>query len=130
MATPTTAWAATHGTLQGGAGYTAGRIGQAFSFSNPVAAATSQFVLVPDDPSLQITNQLTMSAWIYPTGPGRGQLSEGGIILNKEWAYEIARFADGSIRSAFGNGNDASCRRFPGLTRVAWHRRTRGLMSL
>ena len=94
-----------HGTLQGGAGYTAGRIGPGFYFDNRVAVPTpNQFVEVADAPSLRITNQLTMSAWIYPTGPGRGG-AEGGIILNKEWAYEMARFADGTIRSAFGDGN-------------------------
>ena len=100
-----------HGTLQGGAGYTVGRIGPGFNFSNPLPAGTrNQYVLVPDDPSLRITNQMTMSAWVYPTGPGtgpapfEGQPSEGGIIINKEFAYEIARFSDGSIRWAFGNG--------------------------
>ena len=100
-----------HGTLQGGASYGPGRIGPAFSFSNPLPAGTAdQYVLVPDDPSLRITNQMTMSAWIYPTGPGTGPapfgVGEGGVIVNKEYAYEMARFADGSIRWAFGNGVD------------------------
>lgn len=100
------------GTLQGGAGYALGRIGPGFSFSNPLPAGTrDQYVLVPDDPSLRITNQLTMSAWIRPAGPGTGPapqgVGEGGIIINKEWAYEMARFADGSIRWAFGNGVDS-----------------------
>ncbi|MEZ5418324.1 MAG: LamG-like jellyroll fold domain-containing protein [Vicinamibacterales bacterium] len=101
-----------HGTLQGGASYGPGRIGPAFSFSNPLPAGTAdQYVLVPDDPSLRITNQMTMSAWIYPTGPGTGPapfgVGEGGVIVNKEYAYEMARFADGSIRWAFGNGVDS-----------------------
>ncbi len=100
------------GTLQGGAGYTMGRIGPGFSFSNPLPAGTrNQYVLVPDDPSLRITNQMTMSAWIYPSGPGTGPapfgVGEGGIIVSKEYAYEFARFADGSIRWAFGNGVDS-----------------------
>ncbi len=103
---------ANDGTLQGGAGYGVGRIGPAFSFSNPLPAGTAdQHVLVPDDPSLRITNQMTMSAWIYPTGPGTGPapfgVGEGGIIVSKEYAYEVARFADGSIRWAFGNGVDS-----------------------
>ncbi len=56
-------------------------------------------VVVPDAPSLDITTALTMEAWIYPTGPGGGGV-EGGEIINKENAYEIARFADGTIRYA------------------------------
>ena len=78
-----------HGTLQGGALFNVGRIGPGFSFSNPLPAGTrNQYVLVPDHPSLRITNQMTMSAWVYPTGPGTGQApfvgqpSEGGIIIN------------------------------------------------
>ncbi|MEZ5421235.1 MAG: LamG-like jellyroll fold domain-containing protein, partial [Vicinamibacterales bacterium] len=87
-----------HGTLQGGASFGPGRIGPAFSLNG-----AGQYVLVPDDPSLRLINQLTLSAWIYPTGPG-GDPTEGGMIVNKEWAYEVARFPDGTIRWAFGDG--------------------------
>ncbi|MGB5345602.1 MAG: LamG-like jellyroll fold domain-containing protein, partial [Woeseia sp.] len=86
------------GTLVNGAGFAPGRVGQAFSLSN----ASNQYVLVADDPSLRITNELTMAAWIYPTG--NGNPSFGGIILNKEWAYEMVRWDDGTIRWATGNG--------------------------
>ena len=95
------------GTLQGGASYGVGRIGSAFSFANQ-ALPSNQFVGVPDSASLRITDTLTMSAWIYPTGPGLATnqtdgVDEGGIIVNKEDSYEMARFADGSIRWAFFN---------------------------
>ena len=47
------------GTLQGGAGYARGRVGQAFNF-NPASGT----VTVPDSPTLRLTNQLTIEAWI------------------------------------------------------------------
>jgi len=47
-----------------------------------------------------MTNACTLSAWIYPTGPGS---VAGGIIINKEGEYELARFADGTIQWAFAN---------------------------
>ena len=112
-ATPVSLWSAegaatdsvggNDGTPQNGAGFNDGRVGQAFSFDG-----TNQHVLVGDDPSLRLTGALTMAAWIYPTGPGSNPV-EGGIIVNKEWAYEMARFTDGTIRWATGNGvNDFS----------------------
>jgi hypothetical protein len=93
-----------NGTLRGGAGYDVGRIGPGFYFYNPVSTTTpNQFVLVPDAPSLRTTGAMTMSAWIYPSGNDREGI---GIIMNKEWAYEFARFPDGTVRWAFGNGVD------------------------
>ena len=95
-----------NGTLQGGAGYTMGRIGPGFSFSNPVSLATPrQFVQVPDSPGLQMTTAMTMSAWIYPTSNGVGS---DAIIINKEGEYEIGRFPDGSIGWAFASVGGAS----------------------
>ena len=83
-----------NGTLQGGASFAAGKIGQAFSFDS----AQSQYVRVVDDPSLRMTTAMTMAAWIYPTGPGVGSHP---IIVNKEGEYEFARDSDGSIDWAF-----------------------------
>ena len=48
---------------------------------------------------LDVTTNATWEAWINPTGPGSDP-TEGGVILSKEGEYEIARFADGSIRYA------------------------------
>ncbi|HEX6657470.1 MAG TPA: LamG-like jellyroll fold domain-containing protein, partial [Ilumatobacter sp.] len=61
-------------------------------------------VRVFGSPSLQADDVLTIEAWINPTGPGTGG-GQGGIIVNKEGEYEIARFADGTIRWAFANSN-------------------------
>lgn len=60
---------ANNGTLQGGATFASGMVGQAFDF-NPVSGT----VIVPDSPSLRLTNQLTIEAWINArtllSGPG------------------------------------------------------------
>ena len=52
--------------------------------------------------SLEMSSAITMEAWIYPTGPG-SQPQAGGIIINREGEYEIARFEDGTIRLAIAN---------------------------
>ncbi len=48
-----------HGVLRGGAGYTAGVVGQAFHFDG-----TNSYVEVPDAPSLRVTNELTIEFWV------------------------------------------------------------------
>ncbi len=48
---------------------------------------------------LKASDALTVEAWVYPTGTGSGGTG-GGIIVNKEGEYEIARYADGSLRYA------------------------------
>ncbi|MGH3554274.1 MAG: LamG-like jellyroll fold domain-containing protein, partial [Mycobacterium sp.] len=67
-----------------------------FSGTNYVDAGSST--------TLKATTQLTLEAWIRPTGVGTGG-GQGGIIINREGEYEIARFADGTIRWAFANAN-------------------------
>ncbi|MEI6666710.1 MAG: MBG domain-containing protein [Acidobacteriota bacterium] len=96
-------------TVQGGGTYATGAVGQAFSLVNADSTA-NQFVDVGVVPSLQMTNALSFAAWIYPTGPGNGTFAtmgdgvvEGGILINQEYQYEVARYADGSIRFAFNN---------------------------
>src|SRR5206468_285064 len=87
-----------NGTLQGGAGWGAGKSGAAVTLNG-----TTAYVQVGDVPQLRVTTALSVAAWIRPTGPGSGAGGQGGIIVNKENQYEIARFADGSIQWAFAN---------------------------
>ncbi len=44
------------------------------------------------------TQSVTLQASVYPTGPGTPV--GGGMIINKEGEYEIARWPDGSLRYA------------------------------
>ncbi|TPW16714.1 MAG: hypothetical protein FD129_650 [bacterium] len=93
------------GALEGGTGFALGRVGQAFSFTNGAYPA-NQFVRIADRPELHLSNAATIAAWVKPAGPGlsydNGTLgTEGGIIVNREESYEVARFSDGTIRWAF-----------------------------
>jgi hypothetical protein len=54
--------------------------------------------------NLGIDYHLTLEAWVYPLGPGV-DASFGGIIINKEGEFQIARFPDGTIRFAIAQGN-------------------------
>jgi hypothetical protein len=60
---------ANNGSLQGGVTFAGGMVGQAFDF-DPVSGTVN----VPDSPSLRLTNQLTIEAWINArtllSGPG------------------------------------------------------------
>jgi len=86
------------GTLQNGAGYAPGMVQEAFAMDG-----VDDYVGAGSDSALEAGTELTIDAWIYPTGPGTGVVGTGGIILNKEGEYEVARFADGTIRWAFAD---------------------------
>jgi RHS repeat-associated protein len=59
----------------------------------------TNYLRVGDAPALRMGATLSFEAWIYPTA------NQGGIILNKENEYEMARFPDGQIYCAFYNTN-------------------------
>ena len=81
-----------------------------FNHLNPVNLG-NQYVAVAE--TFTATNGLSFEAWIKPTGPGHP--TSGGIILNSELEFEIARFVDGSIRFAI-NGPTVD-----GATGWTWH---------
>ncbi|HKF41482.1 MAG TPA: LamG domain-containing protein, partial [Thermoanaerobaculia bacterium] len=87
---------ANNGSLQGGAAFAAGEVGQAFSLNG-----TSAFVDVPDSPSLNPTS-ITLDAWVFPTADNGGE----EIIVNKEATgitqWEISRLAIASCTSGGG----------------------------
>jgi len=83
-----------HGTMQNGATFAQGTHGQAFSLDG-----SNDYVRIGDRANLAMTDTFTVAAWIFPTGPG----SSGGILVNKEGEYEIARFSNGSINWAIAN---------------------------
>ncbi|MDJ0502336.1 MAG: Calx-beta domain-containing protein, partial [Nostocales cyanobacterium LE14-WE4] len=66
----------------------------------------NDYVNVGAKSSLKVSTAITIEAWINPTGTGTGSNpSWGGIIVNKEGEYEVARFSDGTIQWAFANSN-------------------------
>ncbi|HKV35893.1 MAG TPA: hypothetical protein VJP89_16265, partial [Pyrinomonadaceae bacterium] len=86
------------GTLTAGAGWGTGQNSSAVSLDG-----MDDYVQVGAQSSLVLTNSASFTAWIHPTGTGSQPADGGGIIINKEGEYEIARFPDGTIRSAFAN---------------------------
>ena len=103
-----------HGTLQGGAAYAPGMVGQAFSLDG-----MDEYVLVPDSDNLDITGDITIDAWIkraigagaprivtkYESDPAGGGLSHAFLLLSSDAASARIRFAvyqvkDGSISRA------------------------------
>jgi hypothetical protein len=59
---------ANNGSLSGGVTFTNGEVGQAFAFDGVNGSA-----IVPDSPSLRLTNQLTIEAWINPRSTNSDQ---------------------------------------------------------
>ena len=84
-----------NGTIQNGSSWTSGRYRAGLQFDG-----VNGYVQVGAQPALVMTNAMSVSAWINPTGTGASGL---GIIVNKEGEYEIARFYDGTIRWALAN---------------------------
>ncbi|MEO6314880.1 MAG: LamG-like jellyroll fold domain-containing protein [Chitinophagaceae bacterium] len=69
---------------------------------------SSQYITIPDQNSVDLSANFTLEGWVYPTGAG-SQATQGGMIINKENSYEIARFTDGTLQyalSANGMGSD------------------------
>jgi hypothetical protein len=64
---------------------------------------SADYIDVGVDPSLLLTGDFTLEAWIYPTGPGSGGAGSGGSIICREGEYILARWQDSSIRYATGN---------------------------
>ncbi len=61
------------------------------------------FVEVADNASLQMTNKVTMEAWINSTGTGTGSQ----VIINKEGEYELGITADtGEIKFAIAKSDN------------------------
>ncbi len=58
----------------------------------------TSYVDVQSTKGLDLKTDACFEAWIYPTGPG--DAGNGGIILNKDHAYEIDRQPGGMIRFA------------------------------
>ncbi len=67
------------------------------------------FVAVNASPALRRlegSEVVTISAWVFPQGNG-SHPSAGGIIANKEGEFQVARFADGTIRHAMAGPDNS-----------------------
>jgi hypothetical protein len=80
-----------HGTLHNGAGFAPGfdGVGQAFSFDG-----VDDHILVPDSPSLNPLDQLTLEAWVYITGKqgaDRDIVSKDGETAERQYLLTASR---------------------------------------
>jgi len=91
-----------HGTLQGGASFGAGLVGQAFSFDG-----VDDFVMVPDNPSLNFgTNDFTFDFWVkFNTTEGEQILIEKFVSSPPATGWTLTKLAGNVIR--FANDNPA-----------------------
>lgn len=87
------------GTLHGPVWTSGYGTGNALSFDG-----INDYVEIDSSSGLKMKNEVTISASIYPTGPGSDS-QIGGAIVNKEAEYEIVRFPNGTIQWAFANTN-------------------------
>ncbi len=78
------------GVLAGGPTLISGKVGQGYDFDG-----LNDSIVVANDPSLQMTDAFTVSAWVKWIG--------NGIVVNKENEYEIAIGWDGKISYAVRN---------------------------
>jgi len=90
------------GTLQGGATFASGMVGQAFSFDG-----SSGYVEMPDSASLSISGQLTIDAWVKPNNLSSNQdiVTKYDTCDNKEQrSYALAVRTGGAIQFCVYNG--------------------------
>jgi hypothetical protein len=80
-----------NGTLVNGATFAPGEVGQAFGFNG-----NGQSVVIPDSPSLRLTNSFTIEAWVNPAtladdphGPGRGIVCKLDYATGGNYGYEF-----------------------------------------
>ena len=110
-----------HGILSGDTTFTGGIVGQAFSFDG-----TGDFVLVADNPNLNITGDVTVDLWAKRNGTGTGNLVSkgagaiGGVDVPS--AYEIRFNADNRVRALFERANGSNVQLIgPTPTDTAFH---------
>ena len=82
-----------NGTLTNGATFLPGESGQAFYFNG-----LNQYAIVPDAPSLDPTNGLTIEAWVYPLVPADNPLTlvaKDGVTTNRQYLLNIVSLPQG-----------------------------------
>jgi hypothetical protein len=99
-----------HGTLKNGAMFAGGKVGQAFSLDG-----VNDFVEVPDSANLDITDVITIDAWIKTPGTGGkfagivgkmpGAGSRAGYLLNVD---DNGKFRCDIIKDVLSQGADVS----------------------
>ena len=106
-----------HGTLENGATFAPGKVGQAFSFDGMDDA-----VVIGDPPNLRLQN-FTIDAWVKrasTTIAGNGAINEGLIVAHKAGGYGLGLFADGRLFSTKVGVNNVDSGALQ-VTDTNWH---------
>lgn len=105
-----------NGTIQTGAAFAVGNVGQGFQFSG---TAQNQ-VLIPDSPSLRPTTAITFDAWINPSSAGTGfqtVLFKGSTGSSAGQPYSL--FLSGATHNIVARiGNDSTFEAFSSLAGI------------
>jgi Concanavalin A-like lectin/glucanases superfamily/Immunoglobulin I-set domain len=91
-----------NGTLQGGASFTSGEVGGAFSFANGTG-----YVSVPDSPSLNLAGDFTIELWANftsLTGSRALMAKDNGPGQNNKWIYWLT---GGQLQFLIGTGSSS-----------------------
>jgi hypothetical protein len=70
--------------LEGGATFATGRVGKAFSLDG-----VSAYVQVEHDPSLMLTNSITIEAWFRTASPGQAILYKHGASGDRSYGLQL-----------------------------------------
>jgi hypothetical protein len=110
-----------HGTLMNGAGFAPGVKGLAFLLDG-----INDYVRVPDDASLDLSNELTLEMWFRRDSAGAGALLDKrnmsstvcnyGVIMSPEWGFQLY-YDDPTVYQ----GNEFEISFSPLPTVGAWH---------
>jgi len=90
------------GILHGSASYSGGEVGQGFTFN-----ASSDYVQIPDSPSLNPTNELTIDAWVYLNGDNGNYMIVGKDDQFENRQYLLSVSPEGTFSGAIGIYNGA-----------------------
>ena len=100
-----------HATAHGGAGYAAGRYGQAFN----LVAGMDSYIDCGDNVSLNFIHSITLSAWIYPVANSRGS------VITKNGPYFLEFCADRRMSGGVYAGSSPSWAVAFGKTALSLH---------
>jgi len=83
-----------HGTLINGPGWTTGQVGSALSFDG-----SNDYVGIPDSASLDITDAITLEAWVYPTySPWSGMRIIDKMTVGYSDSYLLDTYPNNKVR--------------------------------
>jgi len=98
------------GTLYGDPGWVAGVDGLALDLDG-----TGDYALAPDDPSLDVTDEITLAAWVRPRVTGTQYLVKKATINGTD-GYELSLSSTGKVFTRFNQASSANAYRIDSIS--------------